>query len=260
MKIAFNTANLVARVSGYEFKLSNWGAQAQKTVEMTDEMAFHDICREIKAAGYNAVELWEAHIDPSVMNAERARLWKEILDENGLQAIAYAGGVRPESIEVCKLLGIGIIAGGLRVSLEEATHLCRESGIFFNYENHPEKSVDEILNKIGGGNDVIGVAVDTGWLGTQGVDSPSAIRALGKAVRHVHLKDVKAAGGHETCVLGTGVVDIAGTVQALREIGYDGWYSWEDEPEDRNPFDSAIANREYIESLLKSAFPFENAK
>jgi len=134
--------------------------------------------------------------------------------------------------------------------LQETEQLARASGVRFCFENHPEKSVEEILAKIGGGSDVVGVAVDTGWLGTQGVDAPAAIRVLGDKVRHVHLKDVKAAGAHETCVLGSGVVDIPEVVAALRDIGYDGWYSWEDEPEDRNPFDSAIANREYIEKLL----------
>ena len=45
-------------------------------------------------------------------------------------------------------------------------------------------------------------------------------------------------------------VDINGVIRALKEIGYNGWYSWEDEPEDRNPFDSAVRNREYIEARL----------
>ena len=65
-------------------------------------------------------------------------------------------------------------------------------------------------------------------------------------------KDVKAAGKHETCLLGDGVVNVAGCLQALREIGYAGWYSWEDEPEDRNPFDSAVRNRRWIAEHLRS--------
>ena len=36
----------------------------------------------------------------------------------------------------------------------------------------------------------------------------------------------------------------------LKELGYAGWYSWEDEPEDRNPFDSAVRNRRWIEKQL----------
>jgi len=250
MKIAFNTANLVARVSGYQFQLSNWGAQHQQTIKLTDEDAWRDICREIAGYGFRAVEVWEAHAAPETLDENKAKIWKQILDDNGLQPIGYAGSFRPETVKICQWLDIPFVAGGARQSLEETEKLARESGVSFYFENHPEKSVEEILSKINGGSDVIGVAVDTGWLGTQGVDAPAAIRALGDKIRHVHLKDVKAAGGHETRVLGTGVVDIAGVVSALKEIGYDGWYSWEDEPEDRNPMDSAIANRQYIEKLL----------
>lgn len=81
---------------------------------------------------------------------------------------------------------------------------------------------------------------------------PAQIRAGGKLVRNVHVKDVKAAAAHETCLLGEGVVDVAGCIAAIREIGYAGWYSWEDEPEDRNPFDSAVRNRKWIEAKLRS--------
>jgi sugar phosphate isomerase/epimerase len=51
---------------------------------------------------------------------------------------------------------------------------------------------------------------------------------------------VQPAGGHHTVQLGTGSVDIAGAVRKLRSIVYDGVLRWEDEPEDRNPFDIAV--------------------
>lgn len=81
---------------------------------------------------------------------------------------------------------------------------------------------------------------------------PTQIRAAGRFVRHMHLKDVNAAGAHATCLLGDGVVNVAGCLAALREIGHTGWYSWEDEPEDRNPFDSAVRNREWIEARMRA--------
>lgn len=249
-KIAFNTANFVARVSDYRFQLRNWMAQHDATIAQTDENAWRDICCDIAEAGYHAVEVWEAHAAPEVMNKERARTWRSIMDDNGLTPVAYAGGLRPETIEICQWLGISHIDGGLRINVGEANHLCRESGVGFNFENHPQKSAAEILAQINGGSDVLGVCIDTGWLGTQGVDAPTIIRELGPLIRHLHLKDVSAAGGHETCVLGSGVVDIAGCVAAAKEIGYQGWYSWEDEPENRNPLQSAVQNREYIENLL----------
>jgi sugar phosphate isomerase/epimerase len=89
-----------------------------------------------------------------------------------------------------------------------------------------------------------------GWLGTQGADAPQTIRTLGKLVRHTHVKDVKAAGKHETCLLGEGVVNVAECLKVLKESGYQGWYSWEDEPEDRNPFDSAVRNRQWIQQHI----------
>jgi hypothetical protein len=54
--VAFNTANLVGRVSGYRYELSHWGEQHQKTVAATDERAWADICKKIAACGFRAVE------------------------------------------------------------------------------------------------------------------------------------------------------------------------------------------------------------
>jgi len=50
--------------------------------------------------------------------------------------------------------------------------------------------------------------------------------------------------------LGEGVAQVAGCIATLKEIGYSGWYAWEDEPEDRNPFDSAVRNRRWIEERM----------
>jgi sugar phosphate isomerase/epimerase len=248
---AFNTANLVARVSGYRFSLANWMDQHQKTIAATDEAAWRAICKEIAAAGFKAVEVWEAHAAPEALDEAKARVWKRILDENGLTPIAYAGGLRPETLRICQWLGIPHVDGGLRENTpEKATALCKEHGVRFNIENHPEKTAAEILAKIGGGNDWLGVCIDTGWLGTQGAPGPATIKACAPFVRHTHVKDVKAPGKHDTCLLGEGVADVAGCMAALREIQYAGWYSWEDEPEDRNPMDSAARNREWIEKRL----------
>jgi sugar phosphate isomerase/epimerase len=248
---AFNTANLVARVTGYRYQLSQWMEQHKMTVAATDETAWRAICKEIAAAGFEAVEVWEAHAAPEALDEAKARTWKRILEDNGLTAVAYAGALRPETLRICQWLGIPHVDGGLRESTpEQAAALCREHEIRFNVENHPEKSASEILAKIGGGNEWLGVCIDTGWLATQGASGPATIRACAPFVRHTHVKDVKKAGAHETCLLGEGVADVAGCLAALREVRYAGRYSWEDEPEDRNPFDSAARNREWIEKRL----------
>lgn len=251
-KVAFNTANLVARVSGYRFELKNWGEQHRRTVEATDEAEWRAICREIAAAGFTAVEVWEAHAPPESLNEGRAAAWKRIIEDAGLEPVVYAGKLNRETLQICRWLGIPHIDGGMGgLSPEEATALCAEFGIGYNFENHPEKSAEEILGKIGGGDEWLGVCIDTGWLGSQGLDAPAVIRECTGRVRHVHLKDVKAAGGHETCPLGEGVVNVEGCIAALKEIGYNGHYSWEDEPEDRNPLDIAAAMREWIEARIR---------
>jgi sugar phosphate isomerase/epimerase len=250
-KIAFNTANLVARVTGYRYELKNWMGQHAKTVEATDAAAWRSICEEIAQTGFKTVEVWEAHASPEKLDQAKAMEWKQILRQAGLQAIAYAGRLSPETVRICRWLEIPHVDGGLGgLTPEQATALCQESGIRFNIENHPEKSADEILKKIGGGNEWLGVCIDTGWLGTQGVSGPDVIKACGPFVRHTHIKDVKMAGAHETCLLGEGSANVAECMKSLHAISYKGVYSWEDEPEDRNPFESAGQNLQWIRKHL----------
>jgi sugar phosphate isomerase/epimerase len=246
-RISFNTANLVARVTGYRYALINWMAQHQRTVAETDEAAWRQICAEIAAAGFQAVDVWEAHASPESLDRDKARTWKTILDDYGLRPISYAGGLRPETAEICQWLGIPHVDGGLvNLNPAEATRLCEDTGIAFNIENHPEHTAQEILAKIDGGNRWLGVCVDTGWLATQSAPVPETIVTIGPFVRHAHIKDVREHGTHETCLLGEGVAQVAVCLDALRTIGYEGWYSWEDEPEDRNPFESAERNLRWV--------------
>jgi sugar phosphate isomerase/epimerase len=250
-RIAFNTANLVGRVSGYRYELAHWVEQHKKTVAATDERAWDSICQDIAAAGYTAIEVWEAHAAPESLNAAKAKSWGRIMKDHGLEPIGYAGDLGKEAIQICQWLGIPRINGGLHdLGPETATKLCRDAGINFNLENHPEKSVADILRPIAGGSFWLGVCIDTGWLGTQGVSAPTAIRDLKGLVRHVHVKDVRRTGGHETCRLGDGIVDIPAVLSALKAIGYTGWYSWEDEPEDRNPMELAGWTLHYLKQQL----------
>jgi L-ribulose-5-phosphate 3-epimerase len=247
-RIAFNTANLVARFSGYRFKLEDWGTQAQLTVQKTDNHEWGKICDDIVAAGFKAVEVWVAHVDPSI-GETAAKERRKIADDHGLKLVGLAAGPTAENFKLCQWMGIPAINGGLWGNdLAGARKLTKSTDIRWNYENHPEKSAAEMREKIEGGDELIGVALDTGWCGTNGIDAPAAVRELGPLLRHVHLKDV--SGGHHTTPLGEGIVNIDGVIRALKEISYSGWYSWEDEPEDRNPLDSAVRNREFIEKRI----------
>jgi len=251
--VAFCGANLVARYQGYRFEsLSTWMDMHNATIERTDAKEWQSICEEVAAAGFRAMEVWEAHASPQRLTSRGvATEWKRILDGSGLEPVGYAGSLGRETLQICEWLGIPRVNHGFpRQTPDEATALCREFGIHYNLENHYQKSTAEILEPIGGGNEWLGVCVDTGWLGTQGLSGPEVITELGSLVRHTHLKDVKAAGGHATCLLGEGVVSPGACIRALQAQGYEGWYSWEDEPEDRNPMDSAERNRLWIEERV----------
>ena len=152
-----------------------------------------------RRAGYDAVEVWLAHCDPRFTDEPRARAYRKILDDHGLAPIGLAGALTDGSARICGWMGIPAANGGYwGTSLEEVRRIVAATGLRCNYENHPEKSVEEIIGRIEGGGPGIGLCVDTGWLGTNGINAEAAIRTLGPLVRHVHVKDVRAAGTHET--------------------------------------------------------------
>jgi sugar phosphate isomerase/epimerase len=80
--------------------------QHNQAIVATDEAAWRPICNDIAAAGLEAVEVWEAHAAPESLDEAKARLWKRVLDDSGLVPVAYAGGLRPETLRICQWLGI----------------------------------------------------------------------------------------------------------------------------------------------------------
>ena len=143
MKIAFNSANLVGRVTGYRY--TDWLAQHRQTVKETDAATFEQICGEIAATGFEAVELWQALADPSVMTEELASERATIARDHGLELVGYGGYLGTGAEKVCGWLGVGAINGGFGLAPDAATALCREHNVRTNFENHPQSTVSEIL-------------------------------------------------------------------------------------------------------------------
>jgi len=74
--------------------------------------------------------------------------------------------------------------------------------------------------------DTVGFTLDTGHLSIAGVNLIQLISKHGKRINHVHFKDVKDGKFVE---LGEGVIDFPNIMQALKQIGYNGWIVIEDE-------------------------------
>ncbi|HET7567532.1 MAG TPA: sugar phosphate isomerase/epimerase [Gaiellaceae bacterium] len=100
----------------------------------------------------------------------------------------------------------------------------------------------------------LGVNLDTGNLWLAGDDPVDMVRRLGRQIEHVHWKDVeqelepergKRFGfGMSLIPLGAGLVDIAGTYEALVAAGFDGDTTLEIAGDD-----AVLESRRYLESL-----------
>jgi L-ribulose-5-phosphate 3-epimerase len=262
--ISFITANYVARELGYTMT-EGWMQGDTSTQEAFKLIAtfgqkFEEMLADIKALGFNAIDLWVAHLHPSWATKDHVAIAKELLARYALKVTSFAGGVSSvESLkESCKLaneFGVSVLAGGslaLVDNRKEMVAILKEHGMKLGLENHPEKTPAEVFAQIGdGGDGHIGTACDTGWWGTQGYDAAKAIRELKGHLFAIHLKDVKAVGGHDTCRYGEGIVNIQACVQALKEIGYNGPLGVEHEPEHHDPTEDVRVSKGLLETWLK---------
>jgi L-ribulose-5-phosphate 3-epimerase len=277
--ISFMTANFVARELNYRMT-RGWGEGERATTEYfrpepTFEERFSVMLDEIVPLGFTAIDLWTAHLSPAWATPTQIRQAAAALAARGMTVTSLAHYVSEDLSQFDRLkaiasaVGTRIIGGGCAGILlgsrrSELIDALEKYDLVLGFENHPEKSAGELLEKIGDDADGrIGVAIDTGWFGTQRHSAANAIRQLKGRIVHVHLKDVfepevRSAEqdirqgqlvtlkdiGHETCTLGDGCVGIEDCVAALKQIGYTGGLSIEHEPENHSPMeDVAISLR-----------------
>lgn len=262
--LSLMSANYVARELGYRMT-GGWGQGETATQDAFRPLEsyaerFDALLREVTALGFGAIDLWLAHLHPAWASSDHIAIARDLLERHRLEVTSLAGGFGGNRTEVeasCRLaraLGAPVLGGSTPLLVGDRATLAAlltDHGLVFGYENHPETTPDEVLGKLGEGDeDVIGATVDTGWFGTHGYDAAAAIDALASRLVHVHLKDVREAGAHDTCRFGDGVVPLERCVATLRRIGYRGAFSVEHEPEDVDPTDDIRASRERLEGWL----------
>jgi L-ribulose-5-phosphate 3-epimerase len=260
LTLSFITANYVARAVGYRLSPFRWAEAEQATVERFSLADWDAILDAIQAAGFRAVEVWRAHAHPDMPGDARAvARVRAALERRGLLVVGYACGLgdaerQPDLTEryfaTARALGAPLIVGGFDAGAAPLlARWARQYGVKVALENHPEKTPEEVLEKIRAFPDVLGAAVDTGWFATQGFPPAEAIRRLAPHLLHVHLKDVRAVGAHDTCVLGEGVANIPEVVTTLKDIGYEGAASIEHEPPDHDPMPDVEASLRFLASF-----------
>jgi sugar phosphate isomerase/epimerase len=256
--ISFMTANYVAREADYA--MHGWGHGDRTTNEAFGPLDTYGdkldaLLADIASLGFDAVDIWGAHLSPDWATDEHVELAVDALRRHGLTVTTYATWVGPSNIErSCELalaLGASIIGGGFSGEPQALAPTLEKYGVRLGIENHPEKTPQEVLAKIAAGGEMFGATVDTGWWGTQGYDAARAIEELGDHVLHVHLKDVLALDEpHETCRWGDGIVPIEECARVLQRTGYAGAVAVEHEPETFDPTDDIRAMREQLAGWL----------
>ncbi|GAB5561163.1 MAG: hypothetical protein SynsKO_28100 [Synoicihabitans sp.] len=281
-RFSFITANFVARPLGYH--MSEGWAQGDDANHAefkplgTFRERFDRMLSEVKELGFQAIDLWAAHLHWHWASLEHIAIAKDLLRQHEIEVRSYAAWVGGDCTDLrgacrlCREFNIPYISGFIAVAeqaenRDEAVAILREFAVGYGIENHPETSIADLAARLGeGAEDVIGIALDTGWAATRGWDALTGLQTLADRIFTVHLKDVKAPPveptgfefidmGHETCRLGDGVVGIEAIVRWLRETGFRGPMGVEHEPETFDPREECRESLVRVKSWWEDATP-----
>ena len=257
--IAYMTANEVARETGWA--MHGWGHGDRETNEAFAPLGTYGeridaLLGRVRALGFDAIDLWGAHLGPEWATEEHVAIAREALDRHRIAVATYATWVGPgnvrRSCELALAMGTSTIGGGFSGDAAALAPVLRDHGVTLAIENHPEKTPAEVLAKIEAADGTMAATVDTGWWATQRYDPVRAIEELGEHVAHVHLKDVVREGEpHDTCAWGDGIVDVEACVRVLERLGYRGALTIEHEPDDHDPSDEIRVMRRQLEEWAR---------
>jgi len=264
---SFISANYVGKALNYRGP-DDWMPNQEATIKAASPEEFLQIAQSVVAAGFDAIDIWTAHCHWQHHDREDyLEQVKGFCSQFDLTITSYAGSLhvhKAADIEApfrfMKQLGAPMFAGGIETSLAPAelcaivNDACHRYGLKWAFENHPEKSVDEMFARIDNGrHDKIGVALDTGWCATQGVDALDAAKRFREAdkLTILHLKDVLEQGKHDTCELGKGIVPCEAVVRYLVESKWNGDIAIEHEPFDRDPTPEIVRSLDRVKEWLR---------
>jgi sugar phosphate isomerase/epimerase len=236
--ISFPTINFIGRAMRYRGPQDfNPNEEATKTWISPDR--FLEIVQNVVTAGFDAVDIWSAHCHWKTHDREDfLEQIKGLCSQFDLTITSYAGSFdvkTPKDIEApfrfMKQLGAPMFTGQITSPLPSSqlapmiNQACQRYGAKYAFQNHTEKSIDEILARIDGQNhDRLGIALDTAVCTTQGIDPLDAVKNLHQSNKlfTVHLSDIKDLAQQEPCTLGEGIVPCGAIVKYLAEKNWPG--------------------------------------
>jgi inosose dehydratase len=151
----------------------------------------------------------------------------------------------------------------------QCAEIARDVGLQALFHQHADtyietlEEVEELLRRVP--SPLLKLCWDVGHATYGGIDPLQIIREHPERIAYIHLKDVDAAvlascradradfgeaiRRRVFTEVGTGSLDVPGLLNALREIGYDGWLMVEQDSTWLRPLESARKSREYLRSL-----------
>ena len=236
----------------------------------------HRSLRDIAAAGYAGVEMFDGNVSDFADQPDELR---GLLAETGLALVSVYTGANfiyqellPDELhrvrraaELAALFGAEqlVVGGGARRAagtedsdydrlagaLDSVSDIAEEHGLSACYHPHLTtivESPDEVETIMSRSR--IGFCPDTAHLAAGGGDPAALIRRYPDRVRHVHLKDLRAATT-TFLPLGHGDIDFTDVLDAIHEIGYDSWLIVELDSYDGDPAEAARISWSFLEKV-----------
>jgi inosose dehydratase len=238
-----------------------------------------DAMREIAQAGYAGVELFDGNL---VEYEDSPEAFTQMLDEHDLQLVGvYSGAnfifrdiLEDELWRIDRAAALGarwgarhlVVGGGaqslrppspaeyerLGAALNRVVEIAGRHGMTPSFHPHMTtivETAEQIARLLALTS--ISLCPDTGHVLLAGDDPVSLIRDFRDRIAYVHIKDVDPHAGRFV-PLGQGALDVGSVMNALREIGYDGWLTVELDAWP-NPQEGAMVNRRAIDPWLQSS-------
>ena len=231
---------------------------------------------DIAASGYQGFEVFDGNLAAYSDDLPRIR---DVIRDTGLTPIGVYSGANfifdeilgeelwriEKSAALAAEIGAPhlVIGGGAQRStgiedsdypklgraLDRVVSIARSHGLDCVFHPHLTtivESPDQIARVLS--ESEIGLCVDTAHVAAGGGDPAEVIRAHSDRLGYVHLKDL-IRDPFSFQPLGRGELDLAGVVEALKDVDYDGWLTVELDSYDGDPREAAEASRRFLADL-----------
>ncbi len=226
------------------------GAQAYTFNRFT----FTEALDKIASCGLNYVEAYpQQEIGGGItekmdyrMSESSKQYLKELLKKKNIQLVSYGVIKTKDDSDWRKIFAFAKSMGIKTITCEpeerllpEISKLCDEFGINAAIHNHPNPSYywnpETVLKAIEGKSKRLGACADIGHWVRSGLDPVACLKKLEGKIYQLHFKDLNEKGNKKAHDVhwGTGVNNIQGVIEELKQQGFKGMlsaeyeYNWE---------------------------------